>query len=509
MRRQKILAIVCACLFIVMAVAYFAVIAPYFERNTVSEDEETAPELEEGESLGALNRIFMFDSIAADDISKITVENEYGGFVFVKDSQGKLVIDGYENLPLDSEKVSLLKNVTGSTLSIKKVWSNCTDEKLSEYGLLEPKASWVVEATDGRTFKAYVGDELLTGGGYYCMVDGRRTVYVLSTDIASTIITPAEGYVTPIICAGISQDDYYTVDKFTVYKDGEKMLRIKLVDKDKQLNPDALAETIMDYPTSYYPNATLLYEIIYDYMGQTADSCYSIDISDEERAEIGMDDPAHVITFEYNDYIYELYFSQMNEDGTYYTETNMYPGVIGVASASELYYLEYTMIDWVDPYIFQQYITNLSDITVIGRDTETKFELSHAQDAGGNTTVLYVKANGASLAEDQVANFRQFYKGLLALRITDYYADDEYCTKTDEEMEALISDEANAYMVLKFTTLDGEENTLAFYRYSTGHSAVTVNGVGEFYLSTDLVDKVLNDLEKILAGEEVTANSKY
>ena len=222
-----------------------------------------------------------------------------------------------------------------------------------------------------------------------------------------------------------------------------------------------------------------------------------------------MDDPAHVITFEYNDYIYELYFSQMNEDGTYYTETNMYPGVIGVASASELYYLEYTMIDWVDPYIFQQYITNLSDITVIGRDTETKFELSHAQDAGGNTTVLYVKANGASLAEDQVANFRQFYKGLLALRITDYYADDEYCTKTDEEMEALISDEANAYMVLKFTTLDGEENTLAFYRYSTGHSAVTVNGVGEFYLSTDLVDKVLNDLEKILAGEEVTANSKY
>ena len=47
-----------------------------------------------------------------------------------------------------------------------------------------------------------------------------------------------------------------------------------------------------------------------------------------------------------------------------------------------------------------------------------------------------------------------------------------------------------------------------FYRYSTRHSLVTVNGVGEFYTLTDLVKKIENDTVRLLGGEEIVAYDK-
>ncbi|KAA5651648.1 DUF4340 domain-containing protein, partial [Pseudomonas aeruginosa] len=58
-----------------------------------------------------------------------------------------------------------------------------SDEALDEYGLKEPQASWTVQSKSGKAYRVYVGDRLLTGGGYYCMFEGRRSVYVLGTEI--------------------------------------------------------------------------------------------------------------------------------------------------------------------------------------------------------------------------------------------------------------------------------------------------------------------------------------
>ena len=75
-------------------------------------------------------------------------------------------------------------------------------------------------------------------------------------------------------------------------------------------------------------------------------------------------------------------------------------------------------------------------------------------------------------------------------------------------MVELISDKSNAYMTFTYTTLGGETTELSFYMYSTRHSVVTVNGVGEFYVLTDLVKKLENDTVRVLSGETVTAFDK-
>ena len=509
MRRQKILVIVCAVLFILLLAGYFFVITPYIKANTPAE-ENTTPETEAGELIGISDRIYIFEAIYSDRIKKITVENEHGGFAFVRNSKNGFNIEGYENVPYDDELFALLKNVAGNTLTKTKVMSKASNEKLEEYGLLKPQANWTVETTDGQFFKVYVGDALLTGGGYYCMFEGRPgSVYVLSEDILSTILTPVEGYVAPVVCAGIQQNDYFTVDKFTVYKNGEKMFRIRLVDKDKQLNPNALAENLMDYPTAYYPNSQLYYEIIYKFMGFKADSCYDIKATEDEKAAIGLDDPHYVITFEYNDFHYEIYFSELQEDGTYYVESNMFPGVIGVCKASDVEWVESGLIEWIDSFVFQQYVTNISTLKIESDDINALFELTHGESQDGKTTPLYVKADGKELTTENVENFRQYYKSLLSVVITDYCVDDEYCKMTEEELQAFISNKDNASLSFTYRTLAGEESTIAFYPYSTRHSCVTIDGVGEFYVSSDYVKKIVNDTQRVLAGEEIDANGKY
>jgi len=504
MKRQKILIIALLSLFVLLLCGYFFFIRPL--TKTV-ENDENPPETEAGEALGSGDRFFLFGSLSRSDIEQIAVQNEYGSFAFYQAEEGKFRIKGYDTVPFDEQQFSLLVNVTAYTLSKTKVGSNLSDEKIAEYGLDAPTAKWTVTANGGDKFTVLVGDKLLTGGGYYCMLEGRRSVYVLGTEVADTILVPVEKYVTPVLTTGISQDDYYTVNHFTMYQDEEMLLRIRLKDKKEQNNPDSLAENIMDYPTAYYPDSNKLYEIIFSYLELRADSCYKLGAAAADFAAVGLDHPAHSITFEYADRKYELYFSALTKDGTYYVYSNLYPNVIGIIAGEAHSYLEYSLIDWIDPYVYQQYITNIRQIRITTDSVQAEFQLKHDVDEN-QKQLLTVTTEGKKLAEDYIPQFRNFYKSLVALAIQDYYAADEYGTMSPEEMEAFAADPNNAYMTFSATNLAGDATVYRFYPYSTRHSLVTIDGVGEFYVLTDLVKKIENDAIRILNGEEVTAFGK-
>ncbi len=506
-KRQNILIIVFALLLILSAVAYFVFIRPMTEKTDEKPSDNDKIELEDGESMSSMGTIFMFNNLTREDIAEIKVKNKEGTFKFVSDKNGEFKIDGYEVVPYDTELFATLLNTTSYTLSKTKVGSNLSDEKMEEYGLSNPQASWTVTDKKGNKYTVYVGDRLLTGGGYYCMFEGRRSAYVLGTDIEKTVLVPIESYVTPLLCGGISQDDYYVTDKFTVYKDGEVICRIRLQDEEDWINPDALAQNIMDYPTSYIPNSTLYYDILFKYMGLYANGCYKLGASDKDFEDIGLDEPKHIIAFDYKEQHFELYFTEKTKDGIYYATSNLMPYVIGICDATEFEYLEYDLIDWIDPYIFQQYITNIASIEVKSDKANALYKLYHSKDEKGNDT-LAVTANDTAIAADDIVNFRNYYKSLLAVTAEGYCKDDEYCKLSEEELKALTEKEGAEDLYFSYTTLSGETKTFRFYRYSTGHSLVTVDGVGEFYTYTDLVEKIENDTVKILSGDEVTAYDK-
>lgn len=509
MRRQNILLISITAVFVLLLLAYLLLIRP------MSKDEDPADtavpvETEDGEVLGISDRYFLFTSLERKDIQSIEVENAMGGFTMVSDGEGGFELKGFENLNLDSEQLSSLVSVSTYTLAKTKVGSSLSDEKLDEYGLLKPQASWIVTDTKGNRFRVFVGDRLLTGGGYYCMFDGRKSVYVLGNEVADTILVSREKYVNPIICAGISQNDYYTVDNFTIFKGGKMLTHMKLLDKDKQENPDALSEVRIDYPTAYYPNTSLYYELIYKFMSFAGDECVKIGATDADYKKYGLDEPDCIFSFDYKDNSYRIYISA-EQNGKYYIFSNLYPDVISYVDAADFPYPAYELIKWIDPYVFQQYINDIDTLEILSDDVSATFRIEHIPIEGATDNKnekISVTANSRQLSEEASENFRQFYKNLLAVSIRDYCTADEYCKLSADELAALAKDTENAYLTFTYKTLDGESQTLRFYRYSTRHSLVTVDGVGEFYVLTDLVEKLKNDSVRILNGEEVTAYSK-
>lgn len=505
MKRQKILLVCLAAVFCLLIVGYIFIVRPMVTPEPPKEEDPL--ETEAGEDVLG-DRFFMFGDLETEDIAKIEVENEHGGFTFVRNSSDKFIIEGYERVPYDENMFASLMSLTTYTLSKTKVATGADEAKLAEYELTEPKASWTVTTKNGEEHTVYVGGRLITGGGYYCMYEGRRSVYVLGTEVESAVLTPVESYVNPVICAAISQEDFYMVDDFTVYTGKDKLFSLRLVDDDEKINKEALAEVIMDYPTAYYPDSPYYYEILYQYMGFIGDSCYKLGVTDEDMVQTGLNSPAHTITFKYNGTEYAMYFSEKGEDGMYYVLSNIYPEFIAKISAESVEYLEFKLIDWIDAGLFQQYITNISEMSVKCDGVDVTFHLDHSLSADGSIQILDVTANGKRFSEEEVSNFRQYYKSFLAIAVEDYILADEYCTMTEEELEAYYEDEANVYLTFSYKTTEGKETVMKFYRYSTRHSAATVNGEGEFYVVTDLITKIANDTKRVLNGEKVTAFAK-
>lgn len=486
------------------AVSYFAVIRPFIDSRAYVEE---PPETLEGEVLGTSNRYYMYSSISRDIMKSIEVSNENGGFKFVKNSEDVFELEDHKGLAIDEKLLSTLVTTCGSTLSKTKVMDNAGADKLKEYGLDEPKAYWIVTDKNDKQYKVLIGRELLTGGGYYCMFAGRASVYVLGSTVAESVLVPVESYVTPLIMFGVSEDDYYTIDNFTVYKGKDKFISVGIVPRSQMNNKDALVENVLTYPAPYVPQSENLFGI---YMGFTAfsgDSTYKLDPTEETLEECGLKEPAYTVSFEYGGKSYYFFVSELQEDGTYYVISNIYSGIISKISADKLRYLEYGIMDWISPYIFQYYITSVDEFSVKTKDIDVTFKLLHGTDEKGNPTLQALSSTGVTIAgQNPVDNFRQYYKALLSLQVQDYLP--ETVPNTDIGFDDFTADDDNCNMTFSYKSTEGKVTTYKFYRYSTRRSAVVIDGEATFYVLSDLVEKIANDTLRVLNGESVEAYGK-
>ena len=502
-KKQRITIILSAVLILITCVIYFAAVKPFIEARSAAEE---APETLEGEALSASNKYYIYSQLTRDQMKSIEVSNESGTYRFVK-VNGDFVIEGHEGIAVDSTMLSSLVVSCGTTLSTTKVMDNAPDEKLEEYGLLEPHAYWIVTDNSGKQYKVYVGRELLTGQGYYCMFAGRKSVYVLDDTLAYTVLSPVEAYVTPYILLGISQDDYYTIDNFSVYRDGAKFITVGLVPTENQTNSEALAEHILTYPAPYAPNTTTLYSLFMRFIAFTGESTYKLGADEESLDGCGLGEPEYMVSFDYKSREYYFLVSPPDDDGYCYVVSNVYSDIITKIPKESLDFLDYGMMDWISSYIFQYYITSVSEISIATDNTNVTFSLSHGYDSNG-ANALAVKVDGGSAitSTSEINNFRQYYKTLLSIDVQDYLP--ETVPETGEEISGIVSDDSRRNMVFTVTDLSGEKVTYEFYRYTTRRAAVKVNGNAEFYVPYDIVQKIENDTLRFLNGEEIDSYGK-
>lgn len=497
-KRRIILISVLAAVFALGCILYFAVISPFI--NNDDGEKKLPPETQEGETLGTSDRYQIFKKISRDELQSISVTNENGSFEFYRDNNGEFQIRGHEGISYDLELFSELVASGGYPLAKLKVADNA--DRYGEYGLLEPAATWTITDTAGNSHTMRVGHRLLTDDGYYVCLEGRDAVYVLANSIKGSLLAPIEDFINPVIMVSCTQNDYYTIDNFTIMHGDEKFISFRLLgDKDKK-NPESIAEAKVSYPAEYAANESELWTVYSSMSGLYGEDAVVLGADDGDYEEYGLLDPAYTVSFVYNKTAYVMFFSELGEDGYYYASSNVNPTVISRISESSVEFLSYDLFKWISVYPFGHYITQISGLSVDSGEREVSFSLKHFDDGSSNGGLAVTASDGTDFSsEAMVQNFRMFYRTLISVEMIDY------TNITEAEKKAAVTEE-NKMFSFTYTTLSGSETEIAFYPYSTRRCLVTINGEGEFYVLIDRVEKLISDTQKLMTGVEIESFAK-
>ena len=504
MKKNKIItAAVTVGVFLLLLIGYLAVVRPI-----VNKTEETKPiELVEGEVEGPNGRVLMFPHVERKDIDSIEVHNFTGEYKFTRvteNGETTFMLDGFNGIAYQDEAFAQLVVSAGYTIAMERVTDKATAEDYATYGLDEPQAYWILTGTDKKEYRVNVGDELVSGTGYYAALEGRDCIYVLSSNIKNSILAPAASFIDPIVCVGLTQESYMYVDNFTVLHGDDVFVSVKQCTKEEFVNPDAMAETKLAYPAGYKTDDTFFLTLVSRFISLLGEETVYLGHDEAEFAKYGLDDPYYTIFFQLGEnYQFLIYVSELQEDGCYYAMTNLTGFQTVVRCAKDTFsWLEYDLTHWVDDKPIMYNITYIDRLTVNTGDEKIKFELNHGTDEDGKATLEVSADNGFEMTNSDVYNFREFYKVLLSVQL------DGAADLTDEEKEKLIADDGNLVASVIFRMNDGTVNEYAFYRYSTRRALMTVNGSGEFYVKADWIEKIVSDLDRLQRGLEIDSSSK-
>lgn len=113
-----------------------------------------------------------------EEIEKVEVKNEKGGFVAYPGKKNALTIEGLEDYDLTVNDIAVMQNHFSTMTATRKIEENPSD--IAKYGLDYPVAELKVRFKDGNEYGLKLGLKLPTDGGYYALKEGDSTVYAVA-----------------------------------------------------------------------------------------------------------------------------------------------------------------------------------------------------------------------------------------------------------------------------------------------------------------------------------------
>ena len=517
-KKQKIMIISFACVALVMTLLYFIVLAPMVAKK--QEPEPVVPEtLVDGEvydSDGA--SILIFPHTEKKNIKSIEVHNSFGSFVCKRaEEENTFYIEEHMQVPFATETLTQLVVDAGYPTIIRRLTTECED--WSVYGLAEEDnpAYYTLTNLEGETHTVYIGNRAPTEGAFYCRYKDRDCVYVISSEIEYTLLSPVTSLLSPLLGYPIPQNEVAMVDEFIMLKNGKPFVSInyKPIEGDEM----ALSAYEMIYPANYIVNddnyASILLSSFTTLQGYSVVAAGGPDgllRADEERmAKYGFYDLQNVpyeIYYTYGDINTIISFTESGMDGYYFAYSYLYDTIVLVEAAT-VPYLEWDMLEYIDSNLFSCYIADIDYIKVEG-NLEYKKQTYHVDEkilyrqvAVGSATKLQCTALSTGrvfTGNDPTQNpMQEFYGTVLTLQIQGYMK--------DEGVD--IPELQDPYATLTIVKLNGETTVYKFYKYSSERCYYTVNGEGEFYTLRREVDKLMIDAVRGVNGLKVESGNQY
>lgn len=460
------------------------------------------------------------------------------------------------------------------------------DEEGKEYDYVPAK--FTVTAGDGEAYTVIIGDAIVSDAGYYAQLEGRNTIYILSASgIKDLVLQPVETLLTPMVTYPTSMNTYFDVEHFIIQSgiDHEKIndaifqeacsrLGIDLETvKPEEIDKEALAEkyaevseemydqlleqyskkvcdfsyldleerentmyssisfkTNSEYMQGYFPNYDNVNSALYNLYSIAPLRIVKLDPDAEVMEEYGVMEPAHLISYYYDDVddegntftvynrvsisakstagIYYAYGEIMakDEDGEYYY---LYAPMIVELYESAVPFLEWSNVDWYDPYFVQLNIAYVQDVIYSWGQNSIKFGIDNSSTSqmvflpgrgeghtatvdGKELSYTVKKVDGIYVLADQDGNV------LTPILSSDYMVSAQYATKGTVQYP--MPQYARDYMFIENTT-DDQNGTYTYYMYYRGGKETG------YQLCADV--KVLNANGDIIDARTVQGKAAY
>lgn len=481
------------------------------ERRELTDKEYEAPE-------DVSYQQFMFPPMEKENVVEITIHNKDSDYGFYKADDGEFYMTDYYGTPYDPQSFSSLMVACRYPSVYQRLTEDVSD--LAQYGLDEASDPVYYEITDksGDSYKVYIGDLSPTGNLYYSRVEGSDAVYISSTDV-EYLFWVKESYVVPYLALPVPETEYYSIQNFSLKKDGNTVIDIKFMSDEEQQQSGLESYYMMNYPkpgpdANYPVNSSNYDEVLktfVSFMGtQTVAFVNASDTMPQELlAQYGLDKDSY--RYEMN-YTYDgatntvLISDIQNETETvideetgeetvvetgekfYYAYSLLFQSVVKV-STDTLKFLEWDTLLYIDrPLLSHLNINDLKSVAIKGRNVDELFTLKGEDD----DITVDVQSTGITLNTDETVNFRKFYVKLLSLSIEDYSDSRE----TD-----------NLMMTMVVTTKSGKVTEYKFYATTASHCYYTINGEGEFYVLKRKVQKIMDDTLVLAERGEINSET--
>lgn len=530
--------------------------------------------------------VLLYPKLTTGTITSIEVQNKNGSYTFVATEKGTLEIKGHEGLPyIDSVMIDTLVELTGNAKALKRI--NVTEaynEKskeykslegfrnngYAEYGLSEDPAHadidesyfegyFIIKGTDAKgnavEHKVIIGNQILSGAGYYVRYAGRDEVYVLrqleelesqQSTFSATLLGTLEDYVTPMIITPMDSNRYFDVSDFTLSKYNESMGEfVKVVQfsyipiqiRDGGFDTHLPYHATKDSPLSGYrinsfnaddclqsiqsiaPFRTV--KLYSEYPGEGDDPDMNVK---RFIAEYCGGQAAFAIGFTYHDardektyepiadksYPNQIWISPKNQETNSYYLFNATYNMVVECSVAYLGFLDWEQLQWVESYIFSgnniAFLKKL-EIKLAGKSDMTFYldnSQSPTQEDALNSDNLRVTAdyNGLQNVTVNTDQFRLFYRSLGNSSL--WKTMPEGTEALQESLRA--AGDSGATLVIRMTyDNEGTDDVRVFRFYSktAGNlgAFTTLNNNGSFYMRQFRLDKIIRDIDLIFTPE--------
>lgn len=458
-----------------------------------------------GES-SAEETIYILGGIPQLTVQQLDIENQADIFTITYDVQGTSItettahIDGLDTDTLNQTVLQSIASNLGSLSASRTIAGS--DADLSCYGLDDPLVTAHITYTDS-TATLLLGDEAPGNEGTYAMVGD--TIYLVDTSTINYLFNGRLDMVNPIVTPGNSQ----TTAIETVTLSGGALtepVTIEQIPEAGLTGYTSISGYRMTAPVSYNASADAVVNSLQTLYGLSANEVTAL-ATDADLSDYGLDDPyftAQITTVQPEDEedaipAFTLAFSAPDENSNVYVSSTISPYLFTVNETS-VPAMALSIFDCMEKAVITPDISTLSEVEVVSGDTVFTFSL--VTEAVASTAEEGIDESAAeetlsvTLGDNtaiDVENFERFYQTLTAAR---YDAELTEADAAETKTDPLLS--------ITYRWTNGEEHTVTFTEGPVRRALVALDSGQVYTTPSTYVDRVIDDLDKVIRGETVT-----